>query len=210
MSFYTLFRPLLALALLFSLGACGPLKPQPTEEAIAEMRAGEVRHAWMQARDQAIEQLRQNPHLNVTEQPNGDLMVRIRSGNIFRLSGTLIRPQVQPVFEHIAATLIAQPLLTVRVIGHTDDVGDPQYNLTLSARRAESVHDALVSLGVEAHRLSHEGRGDAEPIVPNTSPEGRAVNRRVDLLIPAYQPADMENAESTDLLPPSTDAITAN
>jgi len=194
----TLFRAFLILSPLFSLSACGLLKPPPSAEAIAEMRAGEARYAQMQAREQAIEQLRQNPHLSVNEQPNGDLIVRIRSGNIFRTSSALISPQLQPVFEHIAATLIAQPLLTVHVIGHTDDVGDPQYNLALSARRAESVHDALVSLGVGAHRLSHEGRGDAEPIVPNTSPEGHAVNRRVDLLIPAYAPVDAEDIESAD------------
>jgi len=209
MSFYTFFRPLLTLALLLSLSACGLLKPPPSAEAIAEMRAGEARYAQMQAREQAIEQLRQNPHLSVNEQPNGDLIVRIRSGNVFRTSSTLISPQLHPVFKHIAATLIAQPLLTVHVIGHTDDVGDPQYNLALSARRAESVHDALVSLGVGAHRLSHEGRGDAEPIVPNTSPEGHAVNRRVDLLIPTWQPADADNAESiesTDPSGPSTNA----
>jgi len=204
-----LFRPLMALALLLSLGACGLFKQSPSAEAIAQMQAVEVRNAWLDARNQAIEQLRQDPHLSVTEQANGDLIVRIRSGNVFSTASTLINPQVQPVLEHIAATLVAQPLLSVSIIGHTDDVGDPQYNLALSARRAESVHDALVSLGVEAHRLSREGRGDAEPIVPNTSPEGHAVNRRVDLLIPAWQSADTGNAESiesTAPAEPSTDA----
>jgi len=208
MSSRTLFRPLMTLTLLLPLGACGLVKPASpaSTEAIAEIPEVEVRNAWLEARSQAVGQFRQSPHLSVNEQPNGDLIVRIRSGNIFRTSSTLINPQVQPVFEHIAATLIAQPLLSARIIGHTDNVGDPQYNLALSARRAESVRDALALLGVEAHRLSYEGRGDAEPIVPNTSPEGHAVNRRVDLLIPAWQPADAGNAESADPATPSTDA----
>jgi len=211
MSSRTLFRPLMTLTLLLPLGACGLFKPASpaSAEAIAEIPEVEVRNAWLDARNQAIEQLRQSPHLSVNEQPNGDLIVRIRSGNIFRTSSTLINPQMQPVFEHIAATLIAQPLLSARIIGHTDNIGDPQYNLALSARRAESVRDALALFGVEAHRLSYEGRGDAEPIVPNTSPEGHAVNRRVDLLIPAWQPTDTgtaESSESADPAGPSTNA----
>jgi len=198
MSPHTFFRPLLILVLLLSLGACGRTKQLPPTEVVTETQAIEERNAWLQARDQAIGLLRLNPHLIVNEQPSSDLIVQIRSGNIFRTSSTTINPQIQSVFEHVAAILVAQPLLTVRVIGHSDSVGDPEQNLTLSARRAESVRDLLVSLGVEENRISHEGRGDTEPLVPNTSPESHAINRRVDLLIPAYAPpADTGSAEPT-------------
>lgn len=193
------FRPLSILALLLSLGACATPEPAPpSAEGIVETRAAQERNSWLEQRNQAIQQLRQNPHLSVTEHQNGDIVVQVRSGDIFRASSTTISPKVRPVFEHIASTLGAHPRLAVRVIGHTDNSGDPQQNLALSTRRAESVRNALVSLGLEESRISYEGRGDAEPIAPNTSREGRAVNRRVDLLIPAYQPTDAEHAEAAD------------
>jgi len=175
----------LFIVLLLSLGACISREPAPpTAEELAKMQAMEAHNAWLQARDKAIEQLRQNPHLSVHEQPNGDVTVRIRSGNVFRTNSTAISPNIQPIIEHIAATLAAHPQLTVRVVGHTDNVGDPQKNLKLSIVRAQSVRNALVLLGlVDMYWVSYEGRGDTEPLVPNTSAEGRAVNRRVELQI---------------------------
>jgi len=104
-------------------------------------------------------------------------------------SARTARPSTQTcnlsfIIEHIAATLAEHPQLTVRVVGHTDNVGDPQKNLKLSIVRAQSVRNALVSLGlVDMYWVSYEGRGDTEPLVPNTSAEGRAVNRRVELQI---------------------------
>lgn len=73
--------------------------------------------------------------------------------------------------------------LRVIVAGHTDNVGDAQFNLDLSQKRAESVRRYLVNQGVDGSRLTARGYGDSQPAAPNDTAEGRAQNRRVELRI---------------------------
>ena len=89
-------------------------------------------------------------------------------------------PQV--VIEVVAETLLRNPEVEVRVEGHTDATGPAEYNLALSRRRAEAVRDALVEGGVEASRLSVAALGEEQPIASNDTAEGRAINRRVQLV----------------------------
>ncbi len=72
---------------------------------------------------------------------------------------------------------------TVSIEGHTDDVGDAQFNLGLSQNRANAVKDFLVSSGIDASRLSASGRGENSPIASNDNPTGRQQNRRVEVII---------------------------
>lgn len=71
----------------------------------------------------------------------------------------------------------------VRVEGHTDAIGSDAYNLRLSERRAVTVHDALVAEGIDAGRIEAVGLGKSQPIADNRTPEGRAQNRRVDIVV---------------------------
>jgi len=71
----------------------------------------------------------------------------------------------------------------IEVIGHTDDVGDDDYNLDLSEQRAEAVRDYLVRTGVDASKIVTVGAGEMMPIASNTTEEGRAENRRVEVLV---------------------------
>lgn len=71
----------------------------------------------------------------------------------------------------------------VEVVGHTDDVGDDSYNMTLSEQRAESVRDYLVSKGLDANKVGTVGKGESQPIASNNTDEGRAENRRVEVLL---------------------------
>ena len=89
-------------------------------------------------------------------------------------------PQV--VIEVVAETLLRNPEVEVRVEGHTDATGPAAYHLALSRRRAEAVRDALVEGGVEASRLSVAALGEEQPIASNDTAEGRAINRRVQLV----------------------------
>ena len=75
------------------------------------------------------------------------------------------------------------PNLKVAVVGHTDNTGDFNYNLQLSQRRAKAMVDALVKDGVAADRLAAVGVGSLSPVAPNNTPEGRAQNRRVELVL---------------------------
>ena len=83
--------------------------------------------------------------------------------------------------QQLAQHLIDTPELDAIVIGHTDNVGDVQSNLKLSQRRAETVRNVIISMGVEANRLTAIGKGDKEPKTDNSSEEGRLMNRRVEV-----------------------------
>ena len=95
---------------------------------------------------------------------------------------SLIRPVDRPQLEQAAGMLKKNQQLNLRVEGHTDNVGQAKTNLTLSAYRAQSVVDALVAMGVAKDRLTSLGLGDTKPLSDNASPEGRAKNRRVELV----------------------------
>ena len=82
-----------------------------------------------------------------------------------------------------AATLQKNPEIKVEVAGHTDSVGDADYNESLSARRAETVRDYLVAQGVDADRMTTRGYGESQPVADNTTADGKAANRRVVLRI---------------------------
>jgi len=75
------------------------------------------------------------------------------------------------------------PELKVELAGHTDDVGNAQYNQKLSADRAEVVRQALISNGINENRLTAKGYGSTQPLVPNDSEENRALNRRTEMII---------------------------
>ncbi|MDD5222443.1 MAG: OmpA family protein [bacterium] len=93
-----------------------------------------------------------------------------------------IKPESQGIVEQIAALLKAHPELKVSIEGHTDNVGTPESNKTLSALRAKSVMNAVVQKGIAAARLTAVGWGQEKPIADNRSEEGKAKNRRVEIV----------------------------
>jgi OmpA-OmpF porin, OOP family len=104
-------------------------------------------------------------------------------GILFDTGKSDIKPESTPTLKQIAATLKAHPELKVEVQGHTDNVGKPDANLKLSQARAESVKQALTSeYGVAEGQLTAKGYGDTKPAADNKSAEGRANNRRVELV----------------------------
>jgi outer membrane protein OmpA-like peptidoglycan-associated protein len=85
-----------------------------------------------------------------------------------------------PVFTEYADT-------NIEIFGYTDNTGKPEYNLTLSQKRAESVKAYLISKGLVASRFKTSGFGIADPIATNDTPDGRSQNRRVEFAITANQ-----------------------
>ena len=83
--------------------------------------------------------------------------------------------------------LAEHPALKLTIEGHTDDQGDAAQNLTLSERRAGSVRDYLVDQGVPSSRITARGYGESRPKDTNSTPEGRQLNRRVEIHIRATQ-----------------------
>jgi OOP family OmpA-OmpF porin len=70
---------------------------------------------------------------------------------------------------------------SVKITGHTDNVGSHDYNMKLSKRRAQAVRDYLVSIGVDASKMEVDGEGETQPVADNSTREGRAKNRRVEI-----------------------------
>jgi len=104
-------------------------------------------------------------------------------GILFDFDSDVIKPESEPALQEIQKLLQGAPDLGLLVVGHTDNKGSLEYNLDLSRRRARSVAKALVSrYGIAASRLEGHGVGYLAPVASNDSDEGRALNRRVELV----------------------------
>jgi lipid-binding SYLF domain-containing protein len=108
----------------------------------------------------------------------GALLAEIR----FPSAGAAISPDSEPALIEAAKTLKDHPDWKIRVEGYSDSSGNSDSNQELSERRAEAVLDWLVKHDISPDRLSAQGYGGASPIADNATPEGRAQNRRVDLV----------------------------
>ncbi|HTC95380.1 MAG TPA: OmpA family protein [Terriglobales bacterium] len=93
-----------------------------------------------------------------------------------------LRPDSEPTLRQVMALMQSQPGLRLSIEGHTDSTNTAAYNLDLSRRRAQAVVDWLVKNGMTAGRLASQGFGSSRPVADNNSPQGRALNRRVELV----------------------------
>ena len=106
-------------------------------------------------------------------------------GIYFEFNQATLNPQSEPTLREMAAMLARHPDWRLAIEGHTDWIGTDADNLDLSRRRAAAVREALVSRhGVVASRLSTSGYGESRPVESNETAEGRARNRRVELVRP--------------------------
>jgi len=100
----------------------------------------------------------------------------------FDTGKSTVKSESRPIIDQIVQMLKSNPGLNISVEGHTDSVGSPKSNETLSDDRAKSVVKEIVSQGIDASRLSAVGHGQDKPIADNKTEEGRAKNRRVELV----------------------------
>jgi len=113
-----------------------------------------------------------------------DGKVTLTGGVVFQTNSAKLSPGGKARVEQLAEALREHPEWNVAVIGYTDNTGKYEYNLKLSKDRAQSVVNALVNeYGIANNRLAPEGRGDLAPVASNATPEGRAQNRRVEVVI---------------------------
>lgn len=104
-------------------------------------------------------------------------------GIYFDFAKATLKPESTPVLDEIAGALQTNPDWNLIIEGHTDNVGGAAYNLDLSNRRAQAVRDALVTrYHIDGGRLSTVGYGFTRPKASNDTPDGRALNRRVELV----------------------------
>ncbi|HEY0883463.1 MAG TPA: OmpA family protein [Archangium sp.] len=103
-------------------------------------------------------------------------------GVLFDTGKDAIKPESEPLLAEIAKLLTENADLKLSIEGHTDNVGNAKANQALSGKRADSVKKWLTGKGVDAKRLSTKGWGDTKPVADNRSEDGRAKNRRVELV----------------------------
>ncbi|MDZ7593679.1 MAG: OmpA family protein [Thiobacillus sp.] len=106
----------------------------------------------------------------------------VLEGVNFEFDKAVIRPQDYAILDQNIVALKEWGDVDVEVAGHTCSIGTEEYNLGLSQRRAEAVRNYLVSKGVSADRLTVRGYGESRPVASNDTREGRAQNRRVELV----------------------------
>lgn len=94
-----------------------------------------------------------------------------------------IKTESYSILDKIVAIMMKYPSYGLNIEGHTDDVGEADFNKTLSESRAIACFDYLVSKGIFGQRMKHWGFGEVRPIADNNTPEGRARNRRVEFLL---------------------------
>ena len=118
----------------------------------------------------------------VKEEARG-LVITLSGSVLFRSDEATLLPEAQTKLGQVADALMAEKERTIVVEGHTDSQGADAYNLDLSKRRAEAVRSLLVSRGYDAGKVSAVGIGEARPLGDNATAEGRANNRRVEIVI---------------------------
>jgi hypothetical protein len=101
---------------------------------------------------------------------------------LFETGKFTIQNESLPIVDQIAELLKSDLTLNISIEGHTDNVGDAASNKKLSSDRAKSVMDALISKGIDKTRLSFTGWGQEKPVADNRTEEGRAKNRRVEIV----------------------------
>ena len=148
--------------------------------------AGVGTYIWsrqIEEQKRAMEEATAGTGVQVTQTRENLLQLDIPSDISFRVNSAAILPNFQPILDRFAQTLVANPATTVQIIGHTDSTGTDAINNPLSAHRAASARDYLVARGVQVSRIMIDGRGSRDPIADNSTPAGRAQNRRVEIYV---------------------------
>ncbi len=150
----------------------------------------------MEQQKQAMVAATQGTGVEVTQTPNNELKLEIPSDISFDVGKADIKPQLRPVLDRFAQTLQTNPVTNVRIIGHTDSTGTNAINDALSVQRAASARDYITARGVAMNRIAIDGRGSREPLADNSTPSGRAMNRRVEIFVAESAPVVQQPAPS--------------
>lgn len=171
------------------MAACTTISPDTTTDDAANQQGVEDahQHNWLAQREQITTRLSANSDIEIRTRDDGALLIRLPAAEGFARDSAEPAPSLRDALARVAPALTAPAHVAVHVIGHTDSIGSEVYNLQLSIRRAESVMETLRTLGVPLARLSADGKGESESLVSNDTPEGRATNRRVELLLRPYE-----------------------
>jgi outer membrane protein OmpA-like peptidoglycan-associated protein len=131
---------------------------------------------------QAAEIKQTVPGATVIRQGEG-IIVKFDTGILFDVDQTNVKPAAQTNLQNLASSLKKNGETNIMIIGHTDNTGTAAHNMDLSVRRADAVKNYITGNGIDASRLTTQGKGETEPIADNATAKGRAQNRRVEIVI---------------------------
>ena len=137
----------------------------------------------MQDQKAAMERATAGTGVAVSQTADNRLKLDIPSDVSFATGRSDINANFAPILTQFASSLNQNPVTTVTIVGHTDSTGSDAINNPLSMDRANSTRNFLVGRGVAPNRIGTDGRGSYEPIADNSSNQGRAKNRRVEIYV---------------------------
>lgn len=112
-----------------------------------------------------------------------ELVLTMPQDILFAFDSAALRPDLRADLQVVAANLRRNPDSIIRVVGHTDSTGPLAHNQRLSERRADAVAAVLIENGVSSQRIITQGMGPTQPVATNATAAGRAMNRRVEIII---------------------------
>ena len=125
--------------------------------------------------------------LGAKEEARG-LVITLSGSVLFATNEDTLLPAAQSRLEQVATALLANRQRSITIEGHTDSRGSASHNMDLSLRRADAVRSFLVSRGYDGDLIHAQGIGESRPIAKNTSADGRANNRRVEIVVAPNRP----------------------
>lgn len=167
------------------------------EQAVSSLRArereldrmkgkleGHTSEHEQQLREELATAMRSLEAVSSIKQEQGRTVLSISGSVVFKLGSADLMPIAKDRLDEVATVLRERANGSAIVIeGHTDSTGSDTLNEKLSQQRAEAVRQFLVARGVDPDKIEAVGRGEADPVASNASPEGRANNRRVEIII---------------------------
>jgi outer membrane protein OmpA-like peptidoglycan-associated protein len=142
---------------------------QIPSQASAEQRAADTQAAWAKL-------------ATVKDEPRG-MVITLSGGVLFASNREVLLPEARTRLEQVAEVLLTNRERTLTVEGHTDSQGSVSYNLDLSQRRADAVRRYLMGRGYQGDLIVAHGFGKGSPVADNATAEGRASNRRIEIVI---------------------------
>jgi outer membrane protein OmpA-like peptidoglycan-associated protein len=145
--------------------------------------AGYIWSRNMEEQKKQMEEATAGTGVQVSQTDDNRLKLDIPSDISFDTNRAEIKPNMRPVLDSFANSLMNNANAMVTIVGHTDNSGNDAINNPLSVNRAASTSDYLVNRGVLSERISIDGHGSYEPVAPNDTPANRAKNRRVEIFV---------------------------
>lgn len=155
--------------------------------AIGGGLAGAAVGSYMDRQRQDLERVlaaeRQSGAIDIDKLADNALRITMTAQTAFDVDSASVKPGFQSTIDKMADVVNKYGKTALTIVGHTDSTGPEAYNLALSEQRARSVQNEFMTRGVIPERLAAYGRGEVQPIASNATEQGKAQNRRVEIIV---------------------------